>query len=128
MPRTIKGTISVEGEEVPVSNPDKLLWPEVGITKLMYLEKLAELSPYLLKSCRNRLLTTIRYPGGIHGKFFTRKTHLIRCPHTSARRSMRTSTMSCWTDCPCCCGSGTSPASNSIPPCIMSGSRCRANG
>lgn len=73
MPRTIKGTISVEGEEVPVSNPDKLLWPEVGITKMIYLQKLAELSPYLLKSCRNRLLTTIRYPGGIHGEFFYQK-------------------------------------------------------
>ncbi|CAM4368875.1 non-homologous end-joining DNA ligase [Paenibacillus phoenicis] len=73
MPRTIKGTITVEGEEISVSNPDKLLWPEAGITKRMYLEKLAELSPYLLKYCRNRLLTTIRYPGGIHGKFFYQK-------------------------------------------------------
>lgn len=73
MPKTIKGTISVEGEEVSVSNPDKLLWPEAGITKRMYLEKLAELAPYLLKYCKNRLLTTIRYPGGIHGKFFYQK-------------------------------------------------------
>lgn len=73
MPRNIKGTITVEGEEVSVSNPDKLLWPEVGITKKIYLEKLAELSPYLLRYCHNRLLTTIRYPGGIHGKFFYQK-------------------------------------------------------
>ncbi|MEF2967591.1 non-homologous end-joining DNA ligase [Paenibacillus sp. M1] len=73
MARSIKGSISIEGEEVAVSNPDKLLWPEAGITKLVYLQKLAELSPYLLRYCRNRLLTTIRYPGGIHGKFFYQK-------------------------------------------------------
>lgn len=73
MPRSIKGTIIIEGEEVSVTNPDKLLWPEVGITKMIYLEKLTELSPYLLRYCHNRLLTTIRYPGGIHNKFFYQK-------------------------------------------------------
>ncbi|MNM58200.1 putative ATP-dependent DNA ligase YkoU [compost metagenome] len=73
MPKTIRGTITVEGHEVPISNPGKLLWPEAGITKRDYLEKLAELSPYLLTYCRNRLLTTIRYPGGVHGPFFYQK-------------------------------------------------------
>lgn len=73
MPKSIKGTITIEGEEVSVTNPDKLLWPEVGITKMIYLEKLTELSPYLLRYCHNRLLTTIRYPGGIHSKFFYQK-------------------------------------------------------
>lgn len=73
MARSVKGSIVIEGEEITVSNPDKLLWPEAGITKLIYLQKLAELSPYLLRYCRRRLLTTIRYPGGIHGKFFYQK-------------------------------------------------------
>src|SRR5690606_39820118 len=71
--RTTKGTILVEGEEVTISNPDKLLWPEAGITKKLYLEKLAEISPYLLRYCRNRLLTTIRYPDGVGRKFFYQK-------------------------------------------------------
>ncbi|SDG04020.1 bifunctional non-homologous end joining protein LigD [Fontibacillus panacisegetis] len=73
MPKNVKGTITVEGENVTVSNPDRLLWPEAGITKMMYLQKLAELSPYLLRYCNNRLLTTIRYPGGIHKDFFYQK-------------------------------------------------------
>ncbi|USB34030.1 non-homologous end-joining DNA ligase [Paenibacillus sp. YPG26] len=73
MPKAVRGTITVEGHEVPISNPGKLLWPEAGITKRDYLEKLAELSPYLLTYCRNRLLTTIRYPGGVHGPFFYQK-------------------------------------------------------
>lgn len=73
MVRSIKGTIRIEGEEVTITNPDKLLWPEAGITKQQYLQRLAELSPYLLRYCRNRFLTTIRYPGGIHSKFFYQK-------------------------------------------------------
>lgn len=68
--------IPVDGQEIIVSNPDKLLWPEQGITKLIYLEKLASLSPFLIKSCKGRYLTTIRYPNGIHGKSFYQKN----CP------------------------------------------------
>ncbi len=70
MPTAVKGSIMIEEQELTISNPDKLLWPEMGITKLVYLEKLGELAPYLIKHCKNRYLTTIRYPNGIHGKFF----------------------------------------------------------
>ncbi|GAB6988108.1 non-homologous end-joining DNA ligase [Paenibacillus pini] len=73
MPRTIHGTITVQGHSIPITNPDKPLWPEVGITKSMYLQKLAALAPYLLQYCRNRLLTTIRYPHGEGGTFFYQK-------------------------------------------------------
>ncbi|GJM76685.1 hypothetical protein HMSSN036_89010 [Paenibacillus macerans] len=89
MPKSIKGTILVDGAEVPVSNPDKLLWPEAGINKRIYLEKLAELSPYLLKYCKNRLLTTIRYPGGIHGKFFYQKKRARPAPAVRAHGAAR---------------------------------------
>ncbi|ANS73401.1 DNA polymerase [Paenibacillus yonginensis] len=73
MPAAVKGSIQIEGQEIIISNLDKLLWPEAGVTKLIYLQKLAELAPFLLRRCRNRLLTTIRYPGGIHGSFFYQK-------------------------------------------------------
>ncbi|WP_159884720.1 non-homologous end-joining DNA ligase [Paenibacillus puerhi] len=68
-----KGTVIIEGHELTVTNPDKPLWPEQGITKAMYLEKLAQLSPYLLTYCRDRYLTTIRYPHGWNDKSFYQK-------------------------------------------------------
>jgi bifunctional non-homologous end joining protein LigD len=68
-----KGIVEIEGNEITVSHPGKLLWPEAGITKLLYLQKLIALAPYLLPYCRNRYLTTIRFPGGIHGKSFYQK-------------------------------------------------------
>lgn len=58
----IQGTIIIEGTELTVTNPDKLLWPDAGVTKAIYLQKLAALAPYLLTYTSNRLLTTIRYP------------------------------------------------------------------
>lgn len=76
MTPSVKGTLTIEGCELEISNPDKLLWPEQGITKLMYLQRLGELSPYLIKHCKGRYLTTIRYPNGIHGKSFYQKN----CP------------------------------------------------
>jgi bifunctional non-homologous end joining protein LigD len=67
------GILMVDGNEITISNPNKLLWPEMEISKLLYLQKLVALAPYLLPYCRNRYLTTIRYPGGVHGKSFYQK-------------------------------------------------------
>lgn len=68
-----KGTLQVEGYNIVVTNPEKPLWPEAGITKFIYLQKLIALSPYLLTYCRNRYLTTIRFPHGISDKSFYQK-------------------------------------------------------
>ncbi|KZS45217.1 DNA polymerase domain-containing protein [Paenibacillus glucanolyticus] len=73
MARTVKGTLNIEGQEIQITNPDKPLWPEVGITKAMYLQKLAAISPFLLRYCQGRLLTTIRYPHGVQGESFYQK-------------------------------------------------------
>jgi len=67
------GKLTIEGNEIAVTNPDKLLWPEAGITKLHYIQKLIALSPYLLRYTRNRYLTVIRYPDGVKGKHFYQK-------------------------------------------------------
>lgn len=67
------GVVEFEGNEIRISNPDKLLWPKAGITKGIYLQKLITLSPYLLKYCRNRYMTTIRFPDGVGGKSFYQK-------------------------------------------------------
>lgn len=67
--------IQIEGHSLTITNPEKLLWPELGITKSMYLEKLIQLSPYLLRYCAGRHITTIRFPHGWSGKSFYQKNH-----------------------------------------------------
>lgn len=59
--------IRLGSEELRITHPDKLLWPDMGITKLDYVQKLAALSPYMLSHTEGRYLTTIRYPEGIEG-------------------------------------------------------------
>ncbi|GIP37651.1 DNA polymerase domain-containing protein [Paenibacillus sp. J31TS4] len=73
MSEATSGVLKVEGHELAITHPDKMLWPDPGITKAVYLQKLIALSPYLLRYCRNRYLTTIRYPGGVGGKSFYQK-------------------------------------------------------
>lgn len=75
MSTAVKESITIEGNEVTISNPEKLLFPEAKITKVDYLQKLALLSPYLLRYCKGRYLTTIRYPNGIHDKQFYQKNY-----------------------------------------------------
>lgn len=65
---TEKVPLVVEGHEILISNPNKPLWP--NISKIDYLHKLVLLAPYLLKYCKNRYLTTIRYPHGYGDETF----------------------------------------------------------
>ncbi|MDF2964326.1 MAG: polymerase [Paenibacillus sp.] len=76
-----KATVLIEGQEITITNPDKLLWPEKGISKVMYLEKLLGLAPYLLTYCRDRYLTTIRFPNGYAEKSFYQKNAPEPLPH-----------------------------------------------
>jgi bifunctional non-homologous end joining protein LigD len=65
--------LRADGKELTVSNPFKPLWPEAEVNKLGYIQYLMEVSPSLLPYTKNRLLTVIRYPHGIHDKHFFQK-------------------------------------------------------
>jgi bifunctional non-homologous end joining protein LigD len=65
--------ILIEGNKIPVKNPEKPFWPEAGITKLEYIKRMYELCPYILPYTKGRLLTTIRYPHGVGDKSFYQK-------------------------------------------------------
>jgi len=63
-----------------ITNPKKFLWPEDQITKLDYIHYLIAVAPVILPYLRDRLLTTIRYPDGIHGKSFYQKNRPEHAP------------------------------------------------
>lgn len=71
-----KYALEVEGHRIEVSNPEKLLWPEAEIRKIDYISSMLKLAPYILPYAKGLLLTTIRYPHGIHGESFYQKS----CP------------------------------------------------
>jgi bifunctional non-homologous end joining protein LigD len=65
--------ILIDNNKIKLSNPSKLLWDNLSITKEEYIKYLVMLSPYILKYAKNRYLTTIRYPDGYNKKFFYQK-------------------------------------------------------
>jgi bifunctional non-homologous end joining protein LigD len=65
--------LKVEGIELRISNPDKILFPQAGINKWDFILFCARLAPYMLPYCRDRLLTTIRFPDGVDAESFYQK-------------------------------------------------------
>jgi bifunctional non-homologous end joining protein LigD len=59
--------------EVNISNPDKLFFPDRGLTKADLVAYYVELAPYALNHIRRRPFHMKRYPNGVEGDFFHQK-------------------------------------------------------
>jgi bifunctional non-homologous end joining protein LigD len=64
-----KTELEIEGHKIPVSNQQKVLYPEAGFTKGDVIRYYIDIAPVLLPHLKNRALTMKRYPDGV-GKFF----------------------------------------------------------
>lgn len=60
-------------EELPLSNLDKVFWPEEGYTKGDLIAYYRDIAPWLLAFLKDRPLVLTRYPDGIDGKSFFQK-------------------------------------------------------
>jgi bifunctional non-homologous end joining protein LigD len=69
----ITGTVRVDRQEIQISRPEKVLFPEDGITKGELIEYYARVAPHMLPHLRDRPLTLERYPNGIGTKRFFQK-------------------------------------------------------
>jgi bifunctional non-homologous end joining protein LigD len=58
---------------VRVTNLDKLLWPQAGITKGEFIEYVIRMAPVMLPHLQDRPLTVVRFPHGIGDKSFYQK-------------------------------------------------------
>jgi bifunctional non-homologous end joining protein LigD len=73
--RTV-GELEVNGERLPVSNLEKVLYPKAGFTKGQVIDYYIRISPVLLPHLKNHPLTLKRYPEGVEAEFFYEK----QCP------------------------------------------------
>ncbi|MFJ5762477.1 non-homologous end-joining DNA ligase [Neobacillus sp. NPDC093182] len=62
------GEIEVDGHLIKITNPEKLIWENQGITKMDYIQYLLDVSSYLIQHAKERLLMIWVYPHGIYGK------------------------------------------------------------
>jgi DNA ligase D len=58
---------------VEVTRPDKLLWPDLAISKRAYVDYLAAVSDRMLPWLRDRPLTLVRAPDGVGGERYYQK-------------------------------------------------------
>lgn len=73
-PRASSSRESAPGRfPVPISNPDKVYWPDEGYTKLQLIEFYAAIFPYLKPYVNDRILSLERCPDGMRGGCFYQK-------------------------------------------------------
>jgi bifunctional non-homologous end joining protein LigD len=65
--------IGAAGREVTISNPDKVYFPEAGITKLELARYYLAVAEGALRGAGGRPNVLVRYADGIHGEFFYQK-------------------------------------------------------
>jgi len=68
------------GDRLRITNPAKVFWPELGITKGELLRYYVEVSPYLLPAVDDRPLVMKRFPNGIHRQAFYQQRHPEKVP------------------------------------------------
>ena len=66
-----KGPEKIEG--VAISHPDRVIFPDLGITKRQLIEYYASVAEWILPHIANRPLSLLRCPGGIAGECFFQK-------------------------------------------------------
>ena len=66
-------TLEIEGQQVPVSNPAKLFFPDAGVTKLDLVNYYLTVADGALRGVRNRPMALKRFPNGAGGEFFFQK-------------------------------------------------------
>lgn len=74
------GTWEIGGRRLPLSNLDKALWPDDGLTKRDLLAYVVRFAPLLLRLLRDRPVAMQVFPDGIAGKHFWRKRIPARSP------------------------------------------------
>ena len=66
-------TVEVDGTEVRVSNPDKVFFPAIGLTKMDLVQHYLSVGPGVLRGVRSRPTVLKRFPNGVDEDFFFQK-------------------------------------------------------
>src|SRR3954469_19067100 len=65
--------LTVAGQEVSISNPSKVLFPQAGYTKLDLVRYYLSIADGALRGAGGRPNVLVRYPNGTGGEFFFQK-------------------------------------------------------
>jgi len=63
-----KSTLTIDGHRLQFSSLDRVMYPETGFTKQDVIDYYTAVAEVLLPQLRDRVVTQIRYPGGVAGE------------------------------------------------------------
>ncbi|MCL5436474.1 MAG: non-homologous end-joining DNA ligase [Candidatus Dependentiae bacterium] len=66
-------TITLNRHKIDLTHEDKLLFPEVGVTKRDLIEYYRKIAPWMLRYTRDRFVAMLRMPDGMGGESFYQK-------------------------------------------------------
>lgn len=66
-------TLDLNGREVKITNPTKVFFPQIGVTKWDLVSYYLSVSEGVLTGCRDRPTSLKRFPNGAEGDFFFQK-------------------------------------------------------
>jgi bifunctional non-homologous end joining protein LigD len=73
MARSGSTTLTIDGHAVKLSSLDRVMYPETGFTKGDVVDYYRAVAGPMLKQLHNRVVTQIRFPGGVGGERFYQK-------------------------------------------------------
>ncbi len=65
--------LQLNGKELTITHPDKLYWPDEGLTKIRMIEYYRDMAPIILPYLRDRPVTLRLFPRGINNVSFYRR-------------------------------------------------------
>jgi DNA ligase D-like protein (predicted polymerase) len=65
--------LQLDGHELSISNPDKVFFPDIGLTKMDLVRYYLDVWEGALRGCRDRPTVLKRFPNGATGEFFFQK-------------------------------------------------------
>ncbi|WP_158044884.1 non-homologous end-joining DNA ligase [Skermanella pratensis] len=83
MPKATAATVEIAG--ITLTHPDRVLWPDQGVSKCALAEYYADIADRILSHVANRPLTLVRCPSGNDGACFVQK-HSSAGLHKAVRR------------------------------------------
>ena len=72
-PKADREVLDIAGQEVSISNPSKVLFPQAGYTKLDVVRYYVSVADGALRGAGGRPNVLVRYPNGIDGEYFYQK-------------------------------------------------------
>src|SRR4051794_41779244 len=75
-----KQRVEIDGRTLAVSNLEKVLFPEVPVTKAQVIDYYVRIAPVLLPHLSGRPVTFTRWPDGVEGQAFFEKNSARHAP------------------------------------------------